>query len=135
MIDRQIFVTHDAKKTIVVIDDDSDFRELLEKVLSRDGYTVYTAANGNFGIDLYKSEQVDLVITDIFMPDKEGLETILDLRKLSAELKIIAISGGSPRVSEDCLRMAQTFGADRILRKPCSIHDISETVRELLLAS
>jgi len=79
---------------ILVIEDDVQVRALLKKLLESEGYTVLEAENGNIGIRLYHENSVDVVITDLIMPEKEGIETIRELRKIAPQIKIIAISGG-----------------------------------------
>ena len=85
---------------ILIIDDDDQIRRVLRKTLERDGYDVADAPNGKEGIRLYRENPADLVITDIIMPEKEGIETIRELRRDFPEVKIIAISGGG-RIGPD----------------------------------
>ncbi len=79
---------------ILIIEDDEEIRDLLESLLTREGYTVATAANGKQGVAAFLAQPFDLVITDIIMPEKDGIEAIMDLRRGRPELKLIAISGG-----------------------------------------
>jgi CheY-like chemotaxis protein len=116
---------------ILVIDDDDQIRELIREVLERVGHTVFEADNGDSGIKMVGAETVDVVVTDIIMPDKDGLETITELRKSHPEIKIIAISGGGRRVNRDYLPTAQAFGADRVLYKPFRPQEVVQAVNEV----
>lgn len=117
---------------ILIIDDESSIRKLLNKLLSAEGYEILEAHNGNQGIELYKNHYPDLIITDLIMPDKEGLETIKELRKLSPDVKIIAISGGGIANPEMYLDLALKFGAVRTLRKPIDNKILLSAVKETL---
>lgn len=117
---------------ILIIDDDQQIRILLRKMLESDGYSVDEAADGRAGFAMYTAEPQDLVITDLIMPEREGLETIRDLRLYNPEVKIIAISGGGSLPADNYLYMAECFGAERIFRKPFRVEDILTAVRELL---
>jgi len=117
---------------LLVIDDDQQIRILLRKTLETSGYSVEEATDGRAGFALYAADPHDLVITDLIMPEKEGLETIQDLRHYNPEVKIIAISGGGSLPADNYLHMAECFGAQRIFRKPFRVEDILTAVRELL---
>src|SRR5207245_7504489 len=114
---------------ILVIDDDEDFRRMLFTALERDGYTVEEARNGQEGSRRHRTEPVDLVITDILMPEQEGLETIQALRREFPEIKIIAISGGVGQLN--FLPLARKFGALRTLQKPCRLQQRYELVPQV----
>lgn len=116
---------------ILVIDDDDQIRELIREVLERSGHTVFEADNGDAGIKMVGEETVDVVVTDIIMPDKDGLETITELRKSYPDIKIVAISGGGRRVNRDYLPTAQAFGADRVLYKPFRPQEVVQAVTEV----
>jgi DNA-binding NtrC family response regulator len=119
-------------KRILVIDDDTQMREMLRKVLERAGYEVEDAADGKIGTKIHRQEPVDLVVTDLIMPEKEGIETIREFRRDFPQLKIIAISGGGRIGANGYLSMAKTMGAHRIFSKPFDLKTFSETVKELL---
>jgi CheY-like chemotaxis protein len=120
---------------ILIIDDDVQVLALLRKVLEREGHEVIEAPNGRAGLELYFESQADLVITDIFMPEKEGVETILSLRKRRPNAKIIAISGGDRFVGADRpLNVARLLGAQRTFTKPVNLKELVEAVGELLAA-
>ena len=117
---------------ILIIDDDDQIRRVLRKTLERDGYDVADAPNGKEGIRLYRENPADLVITDIIMPEKEGIETIMDLRREFPEVKIIAMSGGGRIGPEDYLNMAKGLGAQRTLTKPLERDELLKMVMELI---
>jgi CheY-like chemotaxis protein len=121
-----------AAKRILVIDDDDLIRELVKEMLEAEGYVVSTAANGKEGVRVFRKELPDLVITDIFMPEMEGLETIRELQRVSPNVKIIAISGGGEKGMLSFLSHAKRFGALRALEKPFSRQELITTVGELL---
>lgn len=117
---------------ILVIEDDNDVRESLRQVLEHVGYEVEEACDGDEGIERYREKQADLIITDIIMPKKEGIETITDLRVEFPDVKVIAISGGGRLGPEPYLELAKGFGANRIIMKPFTTAEILEAVQELL---
>jgi len=122
---------HDMAK-ILIIDDDNQFREMLHEMVKREGYIVFSALDGAEGMKIFKQEKPDLVITDIIMPEKEGLETILELKKNVPEVKIIAISGGGRSHPGDYLLTAKYFGADKTLAKPFSKSELLNSIVEVL---
>lgn len=117
---------------ILIIDDEEDIRQILATVLRRLGHEVQEAGNGAEGLKLYRQEPADLVITDLVMPEKEGLSTIMDLRKIAPAARIIAISGGLAHDPKLYLHMAEKLGADRILRKPFQLPELETAVAETL---
>ena len=117
---------------ILIIDDEEMVRGVLQQTLEREGYKVESAADGSHGLDLFQSWRPDLVITDILMPGKEGLETIRELRAEDPDVQIIAISGGGDRGDLNFLRAASMFGAVRTLSKPISRDDLLPMVRDIL---
>jgi len=116
---------------ILVVDDDFQMREMLGVILERKGYDVKTASDGKSALQLQSSKPFDIVITDIIMPEKEGLETISELRRDYPRVKIIAISGGGRYQAESYLELATQIGADRVLVKPFGSWEILGAVREL----
>ncbi len=121
-----------ANARILVIDDDELIRDTLRDVLEEAGYRVVEARDGAMGVRKHKANPCDLVITDIIMPEKEGLETIVELKRDYPQLRIIAVSGGGRVQKFDFLSLAEQFGADRILQKPFKNTELLETVRTLL---
>ena len=117
---------------ILIIDDDPQILDMLGQVLEREGYDIVKASNGREGIKLYRENPVDLIITDIIMPEKEGIETIFELRKDFPDLKIIAISGGGRIDPEEYLFVAQKLGVQRTFAKPIARAELLKAVRELL---
>lgn len=117
---------------ILVIEDDRAVRELMLQTLSRAGYNVLSAEDGNEGVNLFRSEHPDLVITDIVMPQKEGFETIMELRKENPDVKVIAMSGGGRHGTEDYLSVARKLGACRTVSKPFMRDEMLRVVREAL---
>ena len=117
---------------ILVIDDDDQFRGMIREILVREGYEVVDAPNGKEGIRRYQEEPADLIITDIIMPEKEGVETIMELNRNFPDVKIIAISGGGRIGPEEYLHMAKKLGAQRTFAKPVGREELLKGVREVL---
>jgi YesN/AraC family two-component response regulator len=118
--------------SILIIDDELQIRVMMRRILEKVGYEVYEASDGKEGIRLFRNKPTDLVITDIIMPEKEGLETILDLRHDFPKIKIIAISGGGKTGLPNFLPAAKKFGAIRTLPKPFGKDDLLKLVKEVL---
>jgi DNA-binding response OmpR family regulator len=117
---------------ILVFDDEPSILLMIKKMLEKAGHEVDIALNGKDGMELFEKNKPDLVITDIIMPIKEGLETIMELRKKHPGLKIIAISGGG-RISPDgYLPGAKLLGADMVFQKPLVQKEFMEAVSMLL---
>lgn len=119
-------------KRIVIIDDEPQIRDMLQKILQRYGYEVAVAENGKEGIKLCANKPADLVITDLTMPEKDGMETIKELRSDYPGVKIIAMSGGGDRFPEYFLDKAIESGAVTSLKKPFRKDDILKVVYEIL---
>lgn len=117
---------------ILIIDDEPQIRLMLRIMLESEGYTVTEAADGAEGLKSYREKPADLVITDLLMPHKEGLETITALKKDYPFIKIIAISGGGKNKSKLYLQMAQRFGALEVFEKPLRKEPFLECVRKLI---
>lgn len=117
---------------ILLIDDDNHFREMFSELLRRNNYEVIETNDGRNALPLYENHQPDLVITDIIMPDKEGIETILDLKKKHPNAKIIAISGGGRTNAMDNLRSARLLGASLSFEKPFDHAEILDSISKLL---
>ena len=116
---------------ILVIDDEEQIRGLLKRVFQGQGHMVITANNGAVGLKMMAQERFDLVITDIFMPEKEGMETIIEIKRDFPDVKILAVSGGNSQGC-DYLPMTKPLGADACLNKPFSNEDIVRVVNALL---
>lgn len=103
---------------ILVIDDEEMLRRTLRALLERAGHTVVEAEDGNQGLAQFKVQQPDLVLTDIIMPNREGVETIGEMRRQAPHLPIIAMSGGGSRGGDLFLTLAEKLGASATLAKP-----------------
>ncbi len=119
-------------KHILVIDDEEPVRTLLRNYLESEGYSVCMARDGKQALQLFAKYHADLIITDVFMPEKDGLEVLAALRQNGATLPVIAISGGGRMQMDDVLRIARSLGATRVLDKPIALELLLETVQELL---
>ena len=118
---------------ILLVDDDSDLQRLLGRQLTTAGYQVFCASNGAGALKIMKLEQVDLVITDIVMPDMDGCELIMELRGHINPPRIIAMSGGSYSLTgESLLKVVRLMGADRVMQKPVPFADLCAAISELL---
>lgn len=120
------------KTRILIIDDDDLVRSTLARMLMAAGFEVIEAADGDEGLRKNQGGNVDLVITDIMMPEKDGLETIRGLRLAGTEAKIIAISGGGLGGKEIYLGMAEKLGADGVLAKPIRQRDLLTKIDAVL---
>ncbi|NOX79753.1 MAG: response regulator [Deltaproteobacteria bacterium] len=117
---------------VLIVDDDEQIRALLQEVMEWAGFDVAVAENGRVAMRLQGQQPADLVITDLIMPEQEGLETITSLKKIYKDIKIIAISGGGRIGPEAYLPAALELGADRIFSKPFDVQEIVAAVRALL---
>ena len=103
---------------VLLIEDDDAVRKVVRMMLERDGHDVTEAGNGRLGLEQLKASAFDLVITDIIMPDMEGVETVMAVRQQYPAVKIIAMSGGDRTGNMDSLSAAEKLGASATLRKP-----------------
>ncbi len=117
---------------ILVVDDDPDIRDMLRRMLESAGYEVIDAPDGKEALTLTDNSQPDAIITDVLMPEKDGLETILELRRNAPDVKIIAISGGDRVPAENYLRTAQRLGAQHTLCKPFRCRELLDAVGALV---
>ena len=118
---------------ILIVDDDNDFRESLKDILVKKGYEIITACNGNEALTSYRTQVSDLVILDIFMPEKEGFETIFDFKKEFPDAKIIAISGGGTNSNADYLAIAKSMkNVKGIFHKPFRIEEMLLSIKEII---
>ncbi len=117
---------------ILVVDDVELERLVIRNILESAGHVVVEAENGVAAIAAQEADPFDLVITDIVMPKKEGVETIIELKRAYPALKIIAVSSGGSRKNPDYLKLAQKFGADKILSKPISMVELLDQVNACL---
>lgn len=119
---------------VLVIDDEELARFTVREILETAGHEVIEARDGVEGLALQRAQRCDLVVTDIIMPRKEGVEMIIEMKQEQPGLKIVAISGGGRTRNLDFLKLAKEFGADKVLAKPFSADELVATVRECLLA-
>jgi YesN/AraC family two-component response regulator len=117
---------------ILVIDDETSIAVMLKKMLEKAGHEVEIALNGNEGLILFEKFHPELLITDIVMPEKEGLELIFELRRKNPELKIIAISGGGRFQYQGYLTSAKHLGANMVFQKPFDHKEFMNSISELL---
>jgi YesN/AraC family two-component response regulator len=120
---------------VLIIEDDELVRSSLREVLESHDFSVLEAENGDVGIEMYKANEVDIIVTDIVMPAKDGLQVIQELKLEYPLAKIIAISGGIIEYSNTAnilLPIAENFGAEKILKKPYSNEELLEALRGVL---
>ncbi|ADK81343.1 response regulator [Sediminispirochaeta smaragdinae] len=118
--------------TILVIDDNDSYRAMLTMFLTEKEFMVIQADNGKSGWKLLHNQKPNLVILDIVMPDQEGIETLIQLRKEYPRLPVIAISGGGKIGPDNYLKLAKAFGADETFEKPVSNTVLLSAIRTLL---
>lgn len=118
--------------SILVIDDDASVREVLGEMLRLEGHEVTIAENGVEAIPMLTLRRFDLVITDLIMPEKEGIETISEIRRTDTAIPILAISGGGRLGPSDYLQTARYIGADATLAKPFARQELLTTIDALL---
>lgn len=118
--------------TILIIDDDAQLNLMLKSALELKGYSVDTACNGKKAKSLYQKNTYDVIITDIIMPEGDGFEVILDLRRMGLSDRIIAISGGGRTSAEDYLSTAQHFDVAAIFSKPLDLQQLRNKVDEII---
>lgn len=117
---------------VLVMDDEDGIRSMIRSILEGAGFTVATAEGSHEGLRLLGAEPFDLIITDIFMPEGDGLEALIALQPMEDAPPVIAISGGSQRLGLDSLAMATTLGAASTLRKPFRPAELLSEVRTVL---
>lgn len=117
---------------VLIVDDADALRESLRFVLSRLGHSVRTAADGREALRLIKEEMPDLLVTDVFMPEKDGFEIIQEARRLSPSLPIIAMTGGLHGDFETFLKMAKRLGVNATISKPFSVQEFQAVVDKVL---
>jgi CheY-like chemotaxis protein len=117
---------------ILIVEDNRELREMLKESLTRKNFIVQEADNGKDAIIHFKPSVTDLVLTDLIMPEEDGLKVIMKLRELKPSLKFIAISGGGKAGPASYLNLAKALGADAIYSKPFSVNEMIEKIEELL---
>lgn len=121
--------------SLLLIDDDELFRETLALALTERGFEVMQARDGEEGVRLFRVVPADLVLTDIVMPNKEGVAVVTELRRDFPNLGIIAMSGGLAHDAPLYLKLARTLGANRTLKKPFELAVLVAAINEVLAAT
>lgn len=119
---------------IVVVDDEKIIRTLLNEILSKAGHEVFVTGTADEALDIIKERSPDMLITDIFMPEKTGLELIMEVRTNFPSIKVIAISGDSISRAgghRDCLKLAETLGCELILEKPFTRNEVIAAIEKI----
>jgi CheY-like chemotaxis protein len=125
--------TNDSMKRILIIDDNTQLRQLLRQILEQEGYEVIDAKDGEAGTKLYRQTLTDLVITDVVMPKKDGIETLKELKRDFPHVKIIVTTGDSQTLAAQYrLSAMKALGAEYVFRKPFGRKELLNTVHELL---
>ncbi len=119
---------------ILLVDDDDMSRKTVHQMLTRAGHEVISTGSGSEGLALFRENSVDLIVTDLIMPDTDGLELIQELRKLDPKVRILAISGGGRVNATEYLTVARKFGAAGILAKPFSNQEFKDAIHALMNA-
>ncbi len=117
---------------VLIIDDELPVRTVLRALLEREGHTVLEAPDGRAGLALLRTSSVDLVLTDIFMPEKDGIEVIMEIKRRWPHSKIIAITGGGQAGQTELIPAALLLGATRMLQKPIAKQALIDAVAEAL---
>lgn len=118
--------------TILIIDDQPEILRVLRRVLELHGHVVAEASDGRTALRHFAGRPADVVITDIYMPEMNGIEFIMRVKEAFPEARIVAMSGGGGLAKEDVLGAAQRLGADAILQKPFTVEQVKETVEGVL---
>ncbi len=118
---------------VMIIEDDRELRKMLRTALLRKEYTVLEADNGREALINFKPGVTDLVITDLLMPEEDGLKVIMTMRELKKGIRVIAISGGGKAGPGNYLEMAKALGADAVFSKPFAVNDLVNRIEELLI--
>ena len=118
--------------TVLIVEDDPQMLEVLTEAFSAAHYTFIVAADGEEALERVKESQVDLLVTDILMPEMDGLELINEIKKSNSDIKIIAITGGGYIGSTSYLKMAKSIGADEMLPKPFELDVLINKAKKLL---
>lgn len=115
---------------VLLVDDDPDLREAVRRGLQRLGYSVQTACNGVDAARRLEERLPDVMVLDIVMPVRDGIETLMEVRQRNLDLRVIVVSGGGQITSMDYLGMARLLGASRVLEKPFTLDELDAAIRE-----
>ena len=113
---------------ILVVDDEAMLRGVVRKMLERNGHEVSDAADGVLGMEAYRRQPTDIVLTDIVMPNKDGIQLIIELKKEFPTVRLIAMSGGARTSERDFLEVAKHYGVRQVLHKPFSRAELEAAV-------
>jgi len=123
------------KLKILIVDDNVSFLEMLADFLTDEGYEVLTTSNGRVAQDKFSEFNPDVVLTDIVMPEVDGIELLIGLRKINSDIVVMAMSGGNKGHADSYLRMAEKLGANIILYKPFKLSELLEQIKKLEVAA
>jgi DNA-binding response OmpR family regulator len=115
---------------VLVIDDDADLREIIRRALEKAGHAVAEAPNGRAGLDTFRMQPFDAVVTDLIMPEEDGISALLGIRALSETVRLIAISGGGLNRDAGLLAAALKLGANAVLEKPFETHELLAAIAD-----
>lgn len=118
--------------TVLIIDDESLLRTTLRSMLEKEHFIVQEAADGRTGLALWRQSPTDVVLTDIFMPNKDGIEVILEIKRTRPQAKIIAMTGGGQTRQWEMVPAAILLGADRTIQKPFDKKTLLAVIKEVL---
>lgn len=121
-----------SKKKILIVDDEPQINKILSRYLSK-SYDVDIAQNGVIALDMLKNSYYNLIIMDVIMPEKEGIETLIEVKRDYPEVKIIIMSGGGKVGPQSYLKIAKAVGADDVIEKPFELPDLNKIIEKLLL--
>ena len=119
-----------AAKRVLVVDDDAGMRNFLRMLLELEGYEVALARNGVEALEMQRQHPAAIILTDLFMPEAEGMETVVRLRDEFPQARIIVMSGGGVHLGTDYLKLARELGAAKTLKKPFAPQDLIDALRE-----
>lgn len=122
----------DNMARILIADDDLDLRTMIQRALAAVGHDVQGAQDGNEALALLRAGPVDVAVVDIYMPGKDGIETIMDLHRRHPGIKVIAITGSAPQTGKAMLAMAKRLGAHLALAKPFTVEELIAAVTDVL---
>lgn len=122
-------------KSILVVDDEKGIRKVMRAILENEGYSVLEAAGGNEAIIQYGKHGPDLVVTDLLMPGKDGIETLFELKQMNWNVKIVALSGGGRICPENYLNYAMKLGAIAALEKPFTSQEFITVIKQAIASA
>ncbi len=124
--------TDHMMKNILLVDDEESIRRMVRAVLGEEEYVFTEASNGVEALEIMEGQSFDLILTDVIMPDCDGIELVMTVRKKLPDIKVIVMSGGGRVRADHYLNLAEKLGAARVFEKPFNTAELRETVAELL---